>query len=90
MKTDPAGENVLLITCIGDDKDRIWDILVDSVKLATVHWDGGQTGRFYDLEFPIPADMTRGKSKISVRMEANKEKTAGRVFGVRILRPGGK
>ena len=87
MKTDPAGINVLLVSCIGDDKDRKWDILLDGTKLATAEWKGGQTGRFYDLEFPIPSDLTKGKAKVTVRMEANYEKTAGRVFGVRILRP---
>jgi DUF1680 family protein len=90
MKTDPDGSNVLLVTCIGDDKDRKWDILVDSTKLVTAEWNGGQTGRFYDLEFPIPPDLTKGKSRVTVRMEANHEKTAGRVFGVRVLRPAGK
>jgi hypothetical protein len=89
MKTDPDAANVLLVTCIGDDKDRAWDILVDGAKLATATWNGGQTGRFYDLEFPIPVELTKGKQKVTVRMEANQEKTAGRVFGVRTLRPGG-
>jgi len=90
MKTDPQGENVLLLTYIGDDKDRKGDLLVDGQKLAVSEWNGGQTGRFYDLEYPIPASMTRGRSKVTIRIEANQGRTAGRIFGCRVLRPAGK
>jgi hypothetical protein len=86
MKVLPDAQQQLLITLIGDDKDRVFDILVDGQKLETVNWKGGQTGRFYDLEFPIPVERTRGKSSIDVRVDANQGKTAGRIFGVRTLR----
>lgn len=76
----------LLLTYIGDDKDRKWDILVDGVKIQTVEWPGGKTGVFYDVEYAIPADLLKGKTSITVRMEANYGKTAGRVFGVRMVR----
>jgi DUF1680 family protein len=87
MKTDPSAENILMLTYIGDDKDRKWDILIDGVKLVLAEWNGGQTGRFYDMEYPIPASMTQGKSIVTVRIEASQGRTAGRVFGCRILRP---
>jgi hypothetical protein len=82
-----SGEpNNLLITLIGDDKDRIFDILIDGQKLETVSWKGGQTGRFYDLEFPVPQAWLAGKTKVEVRIEANHGKTAGRIFGVKTLK----
>jgi hypothetical protein len=77
----------LLLTYIGDDKDRKFDILVDGIKIATEDWKGGTTGKFYDVEYKIPEDLLKNKEKITVRIEANYTKTAGRVFGVRILRP---
>lgn len=48
MKVEGAVANSLLITLIGDDKDRKFDIFVDDVLLATEEWKGGITGKFYD------------------------------------------
>lgn len=76
----------LLLTYIGDDKDRKFDILVEGVKIATEDWKGGKTGKFYDVEYKIPEELVKGKEKITVRIEANHGKTAGRVFGVRIIK----
>jgi hypothetical protein len=86
MKVDPTVNNALLFTYIGDDKDRVFDILVDGVKLVTVEWKGGKTGKFYDEEYKLPASMISGKTKITVKVDANHGKTAGRVFGVRTIK----
>lgn len=86
MKVDTSATNSLLVTYIGDDKDRVFDILVDGVKLVTVEWRGGKTGKFYDIEYKLPASMISGKTKITVKVEANHGKTAGRVFGVRTIK----
>jgi len=86
MKVEQASPTILLLTYIGDDKDRKWDILVDGVKIHTVDWKGGKTGKFYDFEYPIPEELLKNKSKITVRIEANYGKTAGRVFGARTVR----
>jgi len=76
----------LLLTYIGDDRDRKFDILVEGVKIATENWMGGKTGKFYDVAYRIPEELLRGKEKITVRIEANYGKTAGRIFGVRIVK----
>jgi uncharacterized protein len=86
MKVDSTCKNTLLLTYIGDDHDRMFDIRVDSELLTTVDWAGGKTGRFYDVAYPLPDNCVAGKSKIVVRIEANHGKTAGRVFGARTLR----
>ena len=86
MKTNQLTNCSLLLTYIGDDKDRKFDILVDGLKIATEEWKGGKTGKFYDVEYKIPGDLLRGKEKITVKIEANYGKTAGRVFGVRTIR----
>lgn len=87
MKVDGAADKViLLLTYIGDDKDRKFDIVVDGVKMETVDWKGGKTGKFYDFEYILPAELVRGKSKINVRIEANYGRTAGRVFGARTVK----
>ncbi len=86
MKVDASLKSSLLLTYIGDDKDRKFDILVDGVKIATEDWKGGKTGKFYDVEYKIPAELISNKTKITVRIEANYGKTAGRVFAVRIIK----
>ncbi len=86
MKVDTSFKNSLLLTYIGDDKDRKFDIMVDGVKIATEEWKGGKTGKFYDVLYNIPAELINNKTKVTVRIEANYEKTAGRVFGARIIK----
>jgi uncharacterized protein len=76
----------LLFTYIGDDKDRMFDIVVDGIKLTTVNWQGGKSGKFYDFEYQLPVELIKGKTSITIRIEANHGKTAGRVFGVRTIR----
>ncbi|MFM9911526.1 MAG: beta-L-arabinofuranosidase domain-containing protein [Chitinophagaceae bacterium] len=86
MKLEQGVEAGLLFTYIGDDKDRKWDLLIDGVKIQTIEWNGGKTGKFYDIEYALPAELLQGKSNITVRVEANYGKTAGRIFGARIVR----
>jgi len=85
MKTNNVIGCNLLLTYIGDDKDRKFDILIEGVKIATEDWKGGKTGKFYDVEYKILEELVKGKEKVTVRIEANYGKTAGRVFGARII-----
>jgi len=85
MKTNQLTSCNLLLTYIGDDKDRKFDILIEGIKIVTEEWKGGKTGKFYDVEYKIPEDLLKGKEKITVRIEANYGKTAGRVFGARLI-----
>lgn len=86
MTVDPALENSLLLTYIGDDKDRKFDILVNGVLIRTEELTGGKTGKFYDREYAIPIGVIGDKKRITVRIESNYGKTAGRVFGVRVIK----
>lgn len=86
MKVEKGRDNALVLTYIGDDKDRKFDILVDGKKIATVEWPGGKTGKFYDHTYQIPGAMTLDKEIVTVRVAANYGRTAGRVFGVRTIK----
>jgi DUF1680 family protein len=85
LKVDASKNNVLLLSYIGDDKDRKFDVVVDGTKLAYVEWNGGKTSKFYAVEYALPANFVAGKDKVRVRIEAKYGKTAGRVFGARVL-----
>lgn len=85
MKTDPGLPNQLVLTYLGDDKNRSWNILVNGQTLTTVHWPGGSSGKFYDVYYDLPAVLT-SNPEILIRIEANQGKTAGRIFGARTIR----
>jgi len=57
---------------------------VNDQYLTTVDWKGGITSRFYDIEYPLP--IIESNKNIKITILANHGKTAGRVFGVRILK----
>lgn len=86
MKVIPDQENILLLSYLGDDKGRFFDILIDDVKIVTQELKGATTGRFFDVEYPIPAELTKGKNKVEVKIQAHSGRTAGRVFSPRILK----
>ncbi|MBL7847187.1 MAG: glycoside hydrolase family 127 protein [Cyclobacteriaceae bacterium] len=76
----------LLCSYIGDDQNRSFDLLVDGVKIGTQELKGSATGRFFDVTYPIPNELLKGKSKVEVKIQGHPGKTAGRVFGCRIIR----
>ena len=86
MKVLPDVESVLLLSYLGDDKGRAFDILIDGVKIASQELKGAETGRFFDVEYPIPRELLKGKTKVVVRIQAHPDQTAGRVFSPRILK----
>jgi hypothetical protein len=88
MQVTPAlgAGNSLLLTYIGDDKDRKFDIIVNGRRIATEEWGGGTTGKFYNKEYGLPGELIEHAQKITVRIEANYSKTAGRIFNARTIK----
>lgn len=64
---------------------RKFDILVDGVKIAAESLDSSRSEAFYDVTYPIPPEITRNKSRITVRFQAHPGNTAGGLFGLRVL-----
>ncbi len=85
MRVRPEVATALLLTFIGDDRGRKFDLLVEGNKIAEIDWQGGESGRFYDLTYPLPAEVIAGKTMITVRVEASHGRTAGRIFGCRTV-----
>ncbi|MHB1037659.1 MAG: beta-L-arabinofuranosidase domain-containing protein [Pirellulales bacterium] len=80
----------LRVTYWGDDVGRVFDVLVDGEKIATQRLARNNPTRFYDETYPLAEKLTRGKSKITVKFQAQPQSTAGGVFGVRIVKPAEK
>ncbi len=87
LKTRP-GPLILQATYWGEDKNRDFDILVDDVKVASELRKGDAPGKFVDVDYPLPVALTRGKSSLRVRFVPHEGKTAGPVFGARLLAAG--
>ena len=87
MAVLPDQPAVLVCTYWGSEHDnRRFDILVDGTKLATVELQDHRPNEFFDVNYPLPETLTRGKRIVTVKFQAHEGKTAGRIFGVRMLR----
>ena len=69
-----------------DSGGRVFDVLVNETKVATQTLDNNEPGHFFDAVCAIPEELTRGKEKVTVRFQAHAGRTAGGVFGCRIIR----
>jgi len=70
----------------GSDDGRKFDILIDDQKIATEELKNEQPGKFFDREYPIPADFLKGKSKVTVKFQPVGNSIAGGVFGCYIMK----
>lgn len=70
----------------GDAGGREFDILVDGKIVDTEKLDGHRAGEFYDVVFPLPVELTHGRTKVTVKFVAHPDNLAGGVFGVRVMR----
>lgn len=84
MKVKP-GPLVLQASYWGGERSRVFDILVDGVKIATQRLDEDRPGTFFDVDYPLPEALTKGKSKVKVRFVPADRSSAGPVFGVRLF-----
>ncbi|MEA1677186.1 glycoside hydrolase family 127 protein [Nitrospirillum sp. BR 11163] len=80
-----GGAMVLQATYWGDERKRLFHILVDGIRIATQKLDAERPGEFFDVEYPIPANLTAGKSTVVVRFEPETGYSAGPVFGCRVV-----
>ncbi len=70
----------------GDTGNRTFDILADGVKVGTQVLKAEHPDKFFDGVYPLPAELTKGKTKITVRIQPAKGSMAGGVFGIRVVR----
>lgn len=87
MKTDPRADNRVVAEYWGGFPGRkSFDIIVDGKVIATENISNRNDGAFIYAEYPIPAEITRGRNKVTLRIEAHPKNMAGPVFGLRTVR----
>jgi uncharacterized protein len=80
-----TGPLILNAAYSGDDKRRLFHILVDGEPVATQALEGENRGGFVERDYPIPEALTRGKTSLRVRFAPEPGHSAGPVFGCRLL-----
>jgi hypothetical protein len=90
LPVNPANPLTLIVTYSNENRGpSVADVLVDGRKV------GEQTGprrspeqlvRFFDVEYPIPADLVAGKKKVTVRFDATNGRSTPSVFAIRVVR----
>lgn len=87
LKNAPDATSDLIVTYWGGDAgNRHFDILVNGEKIASQTLNNNRPGEFFDVIYPIPAAVTAGKAKVTVRFQANPGADAGGIFGARLVR----
>jgi DUF1680 family protein len=86
LKALPGRQLVLLCTYWGGDVGRTFDILVDGTKIATQTVNVNSPGDFFDVEYNIPPDLARNKSRLTIKFQAAQGGMAGGLFGLVLLR----
>jgi hypothetical protein len=87
VKVAPGESLVLLCTYWGSDGgQRQFDILLDGEKIGTQKLEQNKPGEFFDVAYSIPARVTEGKQRATVKFQAHPNAMAGGVFGLRVLR----
>ena len=84
----PRGQPAdLVLTYWGSDSGgREFDILVDGVKIGTQVLNNNRPSRFFDLVHPLADELTRGKEKVTIRLQGHPDRIAGGLFGARTVR----
>jgi uncharacterized protein len=85
LKTLPDVPENLVLTYWGEDRGRQFDIMVDGQKLATEHLVASHPGIYFDQVYPLPAALTKGKQKVTLKIQGTNTWVGG-VFGVRVMK----
>jgi len=76
----------LQATYWGQERKRLFHILIDGTRIASETLGYNKMGEFIERDYPIPQELLKGKSTVTVRFEPEKGHTAGPVFGVLIFK----
>lgn len=87
MKVDPKVKNQLIVTYFGGDGwGRVFDILVDDTKIATVALKAEKPDEFVDVAYDLPTELIAGKQQVRVKFQAQEKNVAGGCFGARTVK----
>jgi DUF1680 family protein len=87
MKVNGNVSNALAIEYWGGFPGaKTFDILVNDKTIATENISNKKDGQFITVQYDIPQEITKGKSKVTVKFQAHQNNMAGPVFGIRTVK----
>jgi hypothetical protein len=91
LPVDASKPMKLVVTVTTEERaKRSFEILADGQRIGegTIerYPPGSPTGRFYDLDYRLPAELVKDKKRITVRFQSTGGSETGTVFGIRIIR----
>jgi hypothetical protein len=89
LPVDPAHPMTLIATYYSGDRrgtPAAFEILVDGQRVAVQELRFADPQRFFDVEYAVPAELVRNKSKVTVRFQAKAGSQIATVFGLRMIR----
>jgi len=88
LQSDPAAPLELVLTFWGDDNGRRFDILINGQVVGTETLHAEAPGQQFTRTYPIPVELSRGQSNLSLRLQPRGDSTAGGLFGAKLLKRG--
>lgn len=86
MKVLPDKPMLLTITYWGGDGgERAFDILVNGKIITEQQLANHQPGKFFDVSYPLAADLINGKTLVSICLQAHPKQMAGGIYGARMV-----
>ncbi|MDO9580613.1 MAG: glycoside hydrolase family 127 protein, partial [Bacteroidales bacterium] len=86
LKINPDKPTALVIDYWGGfPGSKTFDILVNNKIIATENISNKQDGQFISIQYDIPNEITRGRSKVTVKLQSHTGHRAGPVFGIRTI-----
>jgi len=89
VPVEPAHPMTLILTFYSDDRrysPADFQILIGDEVLSEHHLARTDPPRFYDVRFPIPAALVRGRERVTLRFQAKPDSQVPAIFGVRVVR----
>jgi hypothetical protein len=87
LPVDPARPMALVVTYNHDEwQERAFEILVAGQRIAEQTLERRGPMRFFDKEYPVPAELVKGQQKVTVKFQAAQGKEIGAVYGLRMIR----
>lgn len=89
LPVEPTHPMTLIATYYSGDRRGTpadFVILVDGEPIGTQQVRFADPMKFYDVEYPVPERIVRGKATVTVRFEAKSGSQIATVFGLRMIR----
>jgi hypothetical protein len=89
LPVEPAHPMTLIATYYSGDRRGTpadFEILADGQRVAGQQLQLADPQRFFDVAYPLPAELVRGKTKLTVRFQAKAGSQIATVFGLRVIR----